>query len=67
MAKLPEEIAPGINAEAIAAKINDSLRQQFQKTGMPAIADAMGNYGDDIAPCQSRPFDGVGRFLASED
>src|SRR6188768_2254184 len=33
LAKLPEEIAKGISAEAIAAKLNESLRQQFQLTG----------------------------------
>jgi len=29
LAKLPEEIARGISAEAIAAKLTESLRQQF--------------------------------------
>ena len=42
LAKLPEEIAKGISAEAIAAKLNESLRQQFQLTGLPAVADAIG-------------------------
>ena len=42
LAKLPEEIAEGIRAEAIAAKLNESLRQQFQLTGLPAVADAIG-------------------------
>ena len=41
LAKLPEEIAKGISAEAIAAKLNESLRQQFQLTGLPAVADAI--------------------------
>jgi hypothetical protein len=41
IAKLPEEIAKGISAEAIAAKLSESLRQQFQQTGLPAVADAI--------------------------
>jgi hypothetical protein len=41
LAKLPDEIAKGINAETIAAKLSESLRQQFQQTGLPAVADAM--------------------------
>ena len=41
LAKLPEEIAQGISAEAIAAKLTESLRQQFQLTGLPAVADAI--------------------------
>jgi hypothetical protein len=42
IAKLPEEIAKGISAEAIAAKLSESLRQQFQQTGLPSVADAIG-------------------------
>jgi hypothetical protein len=42
IAKLPEEIAKGINAEAIAAKLGESLRQQFYQTGLPVVADAIG-------------------------
>jgi hypothetical protein len=42
IAKLPAEIAKGINAEAIAAKLSESLRQQFQQTGLPAVAEAIG-------------------------
>ena len=41
LAKLPKEIAKGINAETIAAKLSESLRQQFHQTGLPAVADAM--------------------------
>jgi len=41
LAKLPLEIAKGIDAEAIAAKLSESLRQEFQQTGLPAVADAM--------------------------
>jgi len=41
LAKLPQEIAKGIDAEAIAAKSSESLRQQYQETGVPAIAEAM--------------------------
>jgi hypothetical protein len=42
IAKLPEEIAKGINAETIAAKLSESLRQQFHQTGLPAVAEAIG-------------------------
>jgi len=41
IAKLPEEIAKGISAEAIAAKLGESLRQQFHQTGLPAVAEAI--------------------------
>jgi hypothetical protein len=41
IAKLPEEITKGINAEAIAAKLSESLRQQFHETGLPIVADAI--------------------------
>lgn len=40
IAKLPEEIAKAISAEAIAAKLGESLRQQFHQTGLPAVAEA---------------------------
>jgi len=42
LAKLPQEIARGIDSEAIAAKLAESLRQQFHQTGLPAVADAIG-------------------------
>lgn len=42
IAKLPEEITKGISAEAIAAKLSESLRQQFQQTGLPVVVDAIG-------------------------
>jgi hypothetical protein len=42
IAKLPEEIAKGISAEAIAAKLSESLRQQFHRIGLPVVADAIG-------------------------
>jgi hypothetical protein len=41
LAKLPEEIAKGISAEAIAIKLGESLRQQFQQTGLPTVAEAI--------------------------
>lgn len=41
LAKLPEEIVRRISADAIAAKLTESLRQQFHQTGLPALADAM--------------------------
>ncbi|MBV9154646.1 MAG: hypothetical protein JO097_00155 [Acidobacteriaceae bacterium] len=41
MAKLPEEIARGMNADIIAAKLSESIRQQFQQTGLPIVADTM--------------------------
>ena len=39
--QLPAEIAEGINPEAIAAKINESLRQQFVQSTIPATAEAL--------------------------
>jgi hypothetical protein len=42
LARLPEEMAKGISAEAIATKIMESLRQQFHETGLPITAKAIG-------------------------
>jgi hypothetical protein len=41
LVQLPAQIAEGINAEAIAAKINESLRQQFVRSTIPATAEAL--------------------------
>ena len=41
LTKLPQEIATKFDAEAIAAKLSESIRQQFQETGLPAIADTI--------------------------
>jgi hypothetical protein len=42
LAKLPEEVAKGISADAIAAKVNERLRQQLQESGLLGLADAIG-------------------------
>ena len=42
LSQLPGEIAKGISPEAIAGKINESLRQQFAQSGMPETAQALG-------------------------
>jgi hypothetical protein len=42
LTELPQEIAKGISAEAIATKIVESLRQQFHETGLPVTAKAIG-------------------------
>ena len=39
--QLPDDIAEGINPEAIAATINESLRQQFVQSTIPATAEAL--------------------------
>ena len=41
IAQLPEEITAGIRSEVIAAKISESLRQQFVKSGIPETAQAL--------------------------
>lgn len=41
LTKLPAEIARGISPEAIAEKINESLRQEFAKSGIPETAQAL--------------------------
>jgi hypothetical protein len=41
LGQLPAQIAEGINPEAIAAKINESLRQQFVQSTIPATAEAL--------------------------
>jgi hypothetical protein len=40
--KLPDAIAAGIKPEAVAAKINESLHQQFIKSTIPETAQALG-------------------------
>jgi hypothetical protein len=42
LSKLPAEIAEGINAEAIASKLSERLRQQFLETGLPAMVHGIG-------------------------
>ena len=41
LTKLPEAIAEGIHPEAIAAAINESLRQQFVQSTIPETANAL--------------------------
>jgi hypothetical protein len=41
LAQLPAEIAEGINPEAVAAMINENLRQQFVQSTIPETADAL--------------------------
>ena len=42
LSTLPEEVAKGISADAIAAKLNERLRQQLQESGLLGLADAVG-------------------------
>ena len=41
LTQLPEAIAEGISPEAIAAKLSESLRQQFVASGIPETAQAL--------------------------
>ena len=41
LSQLPEEVAKGISAEAIAAKLNERIRQQLQESGLLGLADAI--------------------------
>jgi methyl-accepting chemotaxis protein len=41
LARLPDEVAGGISPEAIAEKINESLRQQFLKSTIPQTGQAL--------------------------
>jgi ElaB/YqjD/DUF883 family membrane-anchored ribosome-binding protein len=41
LAQLPAEISEGINPKAIAAKLSESLRQQFAESGIPETAQAL--------------------------
>jgi hypothetical protein len=41
LARLPEAIAEGISPKAIAARINESLRQQFVQSTIPESANAL--------------------------
>jgi hypothetical protein len=49
LAELPAEIAKGIEPEAIAETINESLRQQFVQSTIPTTAEAL-----DVAAAQIR-------------
>ena len=42
LARLPDEVASGIAPEAIAEKINESLRQQFIQSTIPETAQMLG-------------------------
>ena len=42
LGKLPDEIAKGISADAIAAKVSERVRQQLQDTGLTGLAEAIG-------------------------
>ena len=46
---LPEAIARGISPEAIASKINESLRQQFAQAGLPETAKALHSISRDLS------------------
>lgn len=39
--QLPKEISEGMHPNVIAAKINESLRQEFLRSGIPQTADAL--------------------------
>ena len=41
LARLPEAIAEGISPKSIAARINESLRQQFVQSTIPESANAL--------------------------
>ena len=41
LVQLPGDIAEGINPEAVAATVNESLRQQFVRSTIPATAEAL--------------------------
>src|SRR6202023_1195040 len=41
LAQLPAEISEGISPAAIAAKLSESLRQQFVESGIPETAQAL--------------------------
>jgi hypothetical protein len=41
LTRLPTDLAQGINPDAIARAMTESLRQQFVKSGVPATADAL--------------------------
>ena len=42
LVQLPVDIAEGISPEVVAATINESLRQQFVQSTLPATAEALG-------------------------
>jgi hypothetical protein len=46
LTELPADIAYGVNPAAAAAKINESLRQEFMRSTIPQTADALGVISD---------------------
>jgi hypothetical protein len=62
IAKLPEEIARGISPEAIAAKMGESLRQEFQRTGMPVVTEAIGAQAATMRRASKQLSDALGEF-----
>jgi hypothetical protein len=62
IAKLPDEIARGISPEAIAAKIGESLRQEFQHTGMPAVTEAIGAQAATMRRASKELSEALGEF-----
>jgi exonuclease VII small subunit len=50
--QLPEAVAAGIRPEAMAAAINESLRQEFLKSTLPETANALAATGAQIKKCQ---------------
>jgi hypothetical protein len=45
---LPADIAHGISPAAVAARINDDLRQEFMRSTIPKTADALGAISDQM-------------------
>jgi hypothetical protein len=48
LTQLPDKIAEGISPEAIAASVNESLRQQFVRSTIPRSAEALGRISTDL-------------------
>jgi hypothetical protein len=63
LTKLPQEIAIGINPEAIAAKITEGIRQRWSETGLPVTADAIGTHASTLNTA-SREFTAALRVFA---
>jgi len=48
LTELPAEIAHGIRPDAVAAKINENLRQEFIRSTIPQTAEALGLISDQM-------------------
>jgi methyl-accepting chemotaxis protein len=65
LARLPDEVASGIAPEAIAEKINESLRQQFLKSTIPQTGQALTVVAGEIKQAVAGLEEGTTKIVAA--